>query len=244
MVRRRSPAHDAAAGRARRRIPPDVDRLQNDEFEDLIDEAIAGEIAEVEEADGEASRLVRLLGWRIGLTSAAVLFATLLSGYLLYRSIVRPIARLSAGAVAIGEGDLSFRVGPLGADELGLLALRFDAMAARTEEQQNLLIAARSNLEVEVLARTAELQQANQALVDRDRSRVRFLADVSHELRTPLTVLRGEAEVALRGKSTGISDYREALDRIANRRARWRARRRSAHAGALRPTMSILNYRR
>ena len=66
----------------------DVDRLQNDAFEDLIDEALAGEITEVEEADGEASRLVRLLGWRIGLTSAAVLFATLFSGYLLYRSIV------------------------------------------------------------------------------------------------------------------------------------------------------------
>jgi len=30
---------------------------------------------------------------------------------------------------------------------------------------------------------------------------VRFLAEVSHELRTPLTVLRGEAEVALRGIS-------------------------------------------
>src|SRR6185436_20602039 len=73
---------------------------------------------------------------------------------------------------------------------------------------------ARSNLEVEVLARTAELQKANEALVDRDRSRVRFLADVSHELRTPLTVLRGEAEVTLRGKSTGVSEYREALDRI------------------------------
>lgn len=192
----------------------DVDRVLNEEFEGLIDEAIAGEIAEVEQADGEASRLVRLLGWAIGLTAAAVLFATLLSGYLLYRSIVRPIARLSAGAVAIGEGDLSFRVGPLGSDELGRLAHRFDAMAARIEDQQNLLIAARTNLESEVTARTTELQQANQALVERDRSRVRFLADVSHELRTPLTVLRGEAEVTLRGKSTGLADYREALERI------------------------------
>ena len=50
-------------------------------------------------------------------------------------------------------------------------------------------------------ARTRELEEANEALRDRDRSRVRFLADISHELRTPLTVLRGEAEVTLRGKS-------------------------------------------
>lgn len=49
----------------------------------------------------------------------------------------------------------------------------------------------------------------------------RFTADVSHELRTPLTIIKGTAEVALRGKEP--QDYREALvtiddevDRMAN----------------------------
>ncbi len=41
----------------------------------------------------------------------------------------------------------------------------------------------------------------------------RFYADVSHELKTPLTVIRGEAEVALRGPG-GAEDYREALASI------------------------------
>ncbi len=40
----------------------------------------------------------------------------------------------------------------------------------------------------------------------------RFTADVSHELRTPLTIIKGTAEVALRGKEP--QDYREALETI------------------------------
>lgn len=43
----------------------------------------------------------------------------------------------------------------------------------------------------------------------------RFYADVSHELRTPLTVIRGEAEVALRGPRSA-PDYREALESIVS----------------------------
>lgn len=192
----------------------EVDRQINDEFESLIDAATAGEIGEIEAADAEAEELVRLLGWGIGATSTLVLIATLLAGYLHYRSIVRPIRRLSAGAVAIGRGDLSVRVGPLGADELGLFARRFDEMAGRIEAQQKLLVAAQCDLEAQVLERTRELKTANDALKDRDRSRVGFLADISHQLRTPLTVLLGEAEVTLRGKAASVGPYRQALARV------------------------------
>lgn len=41
-----------------------------------------------------------------------------------------------------------------------------------------------------------------------------FLADIGHELRTPLTVLRGEAEIALRGGSRTVDEHRDTLDRI------------------------------
>lgn len=68
-------------------------------------------------------------------------------------------------------------------------------------------------LEAQIAARTTELRDANERLRAVDVKRTQFLADVSHELRTPLTVLRGEADVALRGRS-GADDLRLSLERI------------------------------
>ena len=81
-------------------------------------------------------------------------------------------------------------------------------MARQLKEQQSLLLLAQSDLEIQVRTRTAELEEANTQLKHLDRSRVGFLADISHELRTPLTVLRGEAEVTLRGKEPRLESYR------------------------------------
>jgi signal transduction histidine kinase len=78
---------------------------------------------------------------------------------------------------------------------------------------------AKQDLESQVLERTAALQQANARLQHLDRSRVRFLADISHELRTPLTVVRGEAEVSLRGTARPEQEYRETLEQIVQQAA-------------------------
>lgn len=41
-----------------------------------------------------------------------------------------------------------------------------------------------------------------------------FFADISHELRTPLSVIRGEAEVTLRGKEKPVDEYKKVLQYI------------------------------
>lgn len=68
-------------------------------------------------------------------------------------------------------------------------------------------------LEMQIAARTTELREANERLRAVDVKRTQFLADVSHELRTPLTVLRGEADVALRGRP-GADELQQSLERI------------------------------
>jgi signal transduction histidine kinase len=79
------------------------------------------------------------------------------------------------------------------------------------------LLAARSGLEEQVRQRTGDLSEAHERLQTLYRSRVQLLADVSHELRTPLTVLRGEAEVALRGETLPADVSRDALRRILDK---------------------------
>jgi two-component system OmpR family sensor kinase len=168
------------------------------DFGRLIDEALADERAEVAAVDASSDRLARLLLF----ASVALVLATLLAaaalGTQFTNAIVRPLRRLREGAAAIAAGNLSHRVALSGPDELGELAVRFDAMAAELEVQRERASGARERLEREIQARTAELARANRQLKKLDRQRVRFLMDTSHELRTPLTILRGEAELALR----------------------------------------------
>jgi signal transduction histidine kinase len=72
----------------------------------------------------------------------------------------------------------------------------------------------RKQLEFVVSEKTSELQTALADLQNSEARRRQLLSEISHELRTPTTAIRGEAEVALRGREKLASEYREALQRI------------------------------
>ncbi len=89
-------------------------------------------------------------------------------------------------------------------------------MVAELERRRADLDHSRAVLERKVEERTRELQQSNLTLHRVDQARRRMFADISHALRTPLTVIRGEAEVTLRGRDSRLKDYRATLGRIVD----------------------------
>ena len=116
-----------------------------------------------------ALRLVLVVG-----SSLAILAAFAL-GWVLAGTALRPIQRITQTAQAIGaERNFGRRVEHKGpADEVGQLAVTFNAMLA-------------------------ELESGYRQLEDALYSQRRFVADASHELRTPLTTVRGNIELLRR----------------------------------------------
>ena len=197
----------------------DIENRLDAEFERLIAEAVVGERDEVVRTEADADRRsFRLIVSTVS-SSALLIVLTLGAGVYFARSLFRPMTALAEGALAIGRGELSHRIGFQGDSELGLISRRFNQMAEELSRQRDDLLAARNNLERQVEQRTQELADSNRRLTQVDELRARFLTDASHELRTPLTVLRGEAEVALRGASKPEESYRQALKCIIEQAA-------------------------
>lgn len=195
-----------------------VETLAGPRMRALFTEAVAEEQREVAEAyeDAEEALSRVSLAGKIG-GSAAILLAGVSLSILLGR-LRRPLDELVEAANDVAAGDLSRRVRlePGRRDEFADVAASFNGMVEEVARSRAAEAAARHSLEEAVAARTEELARANATLQQADAVRRRFLADVSHELRTPLTVMRGEAEVALRGTVPRTAEeYRAALGRVA-----------------------------
>ena len=87
---------------------------------------------------------------------AIVLFMIAASTWLTFRSLVRPLERLREGTRTVGAGDLDFKLGWHGRDELGDLARAFDGMT-ETLKQSTVsrieLTDANSALQAEIVER-------------------------------------------------------------------------------------------
>ena len=116
---------------------------------------------------------------------AALAFGAAMA-FVLRRSIVGPVQRLTQVAGRIAGGDLAARAPVESHDETGMLAASFNTMTAR-------LARTIANLE----AAYAEAQHAKSAAEQANAAKSSFLANMSHEIRTPMNAILGMSHLAL-----------------------------------------------
>ena len=121
---------------------------------------------------------------------------------------------LDLGAKTFTGGDLHHRIPELQEKEFDRLGEAFNIMARELADHRASMRDSNVRLEAIVEERTRALKSSNEMLAIADENRRKLLADISHEFRTPLTVIRGEAEIAMRGKSKSPDEYHETLGRI------------------------------
>ncbi|MEQ1770551.1 MAG: HAMP domain-containing sensor histidine kinase [Devosia sp.] len=187
-------------------------RIAN-ELRPLIESAASGERAEL---TAQLKDLGTAEVWVAGLAAAFCVVALVIVIVLavgLRRAIVEPLAGLTGRARILAAGGMDEPCAVPQDSEFSSLAMSLDRLAEAMTEQRQRFATAGERLGAQVDERTAELRAANARLREIDHKRGQFLADISHELRTPLTILRGEADVGLRGRDDPAL-LRQALERI------------------------------
>ena len=136
---------------------------------------------------------------QLGLNRAWIIVSgvvgSILSGllffFLLKRLIFSPIRKLKRVSERVQKGDLTARSLLVTGDEFEELALAFNDMLDRMEQDQKKLERINESLDFKV----EELAEANVGLFEAGRLKNEFVANVSHELRTPLNSIIGFAEL-------------------------------------------------
>ena len=192
------------------------DRADGRDIRSVLEQAV---VRQREKSELAKTDLIKALNQ---IQAASVLLALLCSalGFVAVTYFVkrmrRPFDALIQAGTAISRGDYQHRSSEAASDEFGQIARQLNTIAVKLEVARKQGQTVLQNLEHAVAEKTADVSRSHEALLRIDSRRRQFFAEISHELRTPVTVIRGEAEIALRGADRRADDYKATLGRIVD----------------------------
>lgn len=185
-----------------------------DVLSEMMLETLAASRNKLVEANTETISLAHYITGVLPMFMLGLAGLTAIVAWLFSRGLTRSVNELHHGVQAFTNDDLNHRIPELHEREFEQLGTAFNTMARQLAGHQAAMSDSNIRLEAIVEERTRALKSSNEILELVDENRRKLLADISHEFRTPLTVIRGESEIALRGKVKTTAEYQETLERI------------------------------
>ncbi len=153
-------------------------------------EAAAEQVFVLQRSFDSETAFLRIMQRRLVQFGFLALFGSLLTGFLIARSITRPIQQLVKAAEAMERGNYEFPIEWAGRDEVAYLAKRFAEMR---QHLRNYVV---------------RLEEVTRMKSD-------FLSVASHEIRTPISVIQGYQELLARNILGPLTEHQvEAVQAI------------------------------
>lgn len=161
----------------------------------------------------------REMAKRMGLILFTIGIFVLLIVIVFSRALSRPIEKLSAAAIEIGQGNLDVKIDVASHDEIGQLARAFNKMAIDLKEDitqrqraEKEIHALNEALELKVQDRTRQLLDAQEELVRKEKLSMlgQLSGSIGHELRNPLGVINNAVyflKTVLPGADETVMEY-------------------------------------